>query len=129
SSGAIWHAHRHQATSIDVVHPLGILLQELQGPLAEAGGGALEIPNVRAHAAAPRHYVERFREEFDLVQIDLTVQPPDGAVADVNFGPDFLLTVEGLAVALRALREGGVLAAACDDEPTGRPVRLLATLA
>jgi hypothetical protein len=115
-----WLAARRGAAAITVVqrHPdLAALLRT-----------RLPLPQLTVVEAAPRAFLERAADRYDLVQI-VTLQGLAGGGGLGGLAQDHLLTVDGLAACLDRLSPGGVVAVTGGlQHPPRTTLRLVATL-
>jgi hypothetical protein len=126
----VWLARRMGARHVTVVQPNPQLVDLMQGPLAHMAGRVLSGRDVTVVVAAPRVFLERTDEEFDLIQVVTSEAQAAGASGLRSLHEDFLLTREGMALCLDALTERGAVAATRGRQlPPRDNVRLLATMA
>jgi hypothetical protein len=145
----VWLARRQDAARIDVVQPNAAVLslwREWSFPL-------MNDPRVHCHPVDPRAFLRSARnmatlcvamapgttpaklelcatqrDGYDLIQI-AALEGLGGTGGVRGLAEDHLVTVEGLADALRALSDDGVLAVCRGlQEPERENIRLLATL-
>lgn len=107
--GNIWLARRNAAESVDVVQSNRVLLDLLAGPLEDEGGMVFDLPGVTLHPVEPRAFLEGTKEAFDLVQLSGMESWSASAGGLEGLNQDHLMTVEGVAAALRRLSPDGIL--------------------
>ena len=107
--GNVWLAQRHGAATVDVVQPNRVLSDLLAGPLADEGGMVFGLPGVTLHPVEPRAFLEGTRGSFDLIQLAGMESWSTAAGGLEGLNQDHLMTVEGLAAALRRLSPDGIL--------------------
>ena len=107
--GNIWLARRNGAESVDVVQSNRVLLDLLSGPLERMGGAVFNLAGVTLHPVEPRAFLERTEEDFDLVQLSGMESWSAAAGGLEGLNQDHLMTVEGVAAALRRLSPDGIL--------------------
>ena len=107
--GNIWLARRHGAAAVDVVQSNRVLSDLLAGPLVDEGGMVFDLPGVAFHPVEPRAFLEGTRESFDLVQLAGMESWSAAAGGLEGLNQDHLMTVEGVAAALRRLSPDGIL--------------------
>lgn len=105
----IWLAAWHQASVIDVVHHYPQVTSILRNELQDRGGAVLDVPAVTYHNAYPRHFIENTRSKYDLIQLTALESLPAGSGGMAGMGQNHLMTVEGIATALRRLSPEGLL--------------------
>ena len=79
------------------------------GPLEDAGGAVFNLPGVTLHPVEPRAFLEGAQEAFDLVQLSGMESWSAAAGGLEGLNQDHLMTVEGVAAALRRLSPDGIL--------------------
>jgi len=122
----VWLARRHDARRIDVVQPNGAIIDTVQ-----ASSPALtDHPSVRIRRQHPRSFLrDAGPATYDLIQIVSLEGLAPGGTAVRGLAEDHLVTVEGLADCLCALRSNGILAVSRGIQyPPRENVRLFATL-
>ena len=122
--GNIWLARRNDAAWVDVAQPDRVLLDLLagparpagqpdpagpDGPLEDVGGAVFNLPGVTLHPVEPRAFLEGAQEAFDLVQLSGMESWSAAAGGLEGLNQDHLMTVEGVAAALRRLSPDGIL--------------------
>ena len=107
--GNIWLAHRNGAESVDVVQSNRVLLDLLAGPLEREGGAVFNLRGVTPHPVEPRAFLEGTEEAFDLVQLSGMESWSAAAGGLEGLNQDHIMTVEGVAAALRRLTPDGIL--------------------
>ena len=107
--GNIWLARRHGAAAVDVVQSNRVLSDLLAGPLEGEGGKVFDLPGVALHPAEPRAFLEGTRGSFDLIQLAGMESWSAAAGGLEGLNQDHLMTVEGVAAALRRLSPDGIL--------------------
>ncbi len=107
--GNIWLARRHGAAAVDVVQSNRVLTGLLAGPLKDEGGMVFDLPGVALHPVEPRAFLEGTRGSFDLIQLAGMESWSAAAGGLEGLNQDHLMTVEGLAAALRRLSPDGIL--------------------
>ncbi len=97
-----------------------------RGPLAPLAGEPLNDERVAVHVGDVADLMRASVDAFDLILLDVD-NGPNGMVTTAN---NWLYGVDGLAVAYRALRPGGVLAvwSAVKDEPFTQRLRRIGFL-
>ena len=126
----VWLAERWNADSATVVNGNGQLLSLVADRLAEASGGVLTQANVRTVAADPRLFLEATQSRYDLIQLVGAEGMSVGVSGLLAIHENYLLTREGLAVALQRLNPGGLLAVTRQQQDPPRDnVKLLLTIA
>lgn len=102
-------ALRAGAAKIDAVEINPVIVRAMTGPLAEYSGNIYLRPEVSAHLAEGRRFVESSRTTYDIVQlsgVDTYSATQAGAFA---LSENFLYTVEAMHSYLDRLDENGVL--------------------
>lgn len=107
--GNIWLARRHGAAAVDVVQSNRVLSDLLAGPLEDEGGKVFDLPGVALHPVEPRAFLEGTRDSFDLIQLAGMESWSAAAGGLEGLNQDHLMTVEGVAAALRRLSPDGIL--------------------
>ena len=124
----VWLAVRRGAESIHVVQPDSNVFAILRRS-GSAGEAVLDSPGVKAVVMEPRHFVERSREQFDVVQVAELESSAAGSGGIGGMAQDFVTTVEGFASCLRRLSPNGILAVTRGIQTPPRDnVKLLATV-
>ena len=128
--GDVWHALLESATRVDAVEPFKQLSDFARAPFADFAGDIYGRHGVRLIESDPRGFLAATFDRYDLIQ----VSPFGSAAPPVSGGhaleARYLLTVEGMRLALSRLTSGGVLAVTLPlDLPPRAPLRLLATVA
>jgi hypothetical protein len=106
----VWLARRMGASHATVVQANPQIVELMRGPLAAMGGDVLSGDDVTVAAVEPRIFLARTREKFDLIQVVTTEGMAAGASSLRSLNEDFLLTREGLALCIRRLTDGGIVA-------------------
>jgi len=126
----VWLAERWNADAVTAVNGNPQLLSLVVDELAEPSGGVLTQRNVETVPADPRLFLEATRNRYDLIQLVSAEGMSVGVSGLLAIHEDYLLTREGLAVALQRLTPGGVLAVTRQQQDPPRDnVKLLLTLA
>ncbi|MCY3553924.1 MAG: hypothetical protein OXH56_01255 [Gemmatimonadetes bacterium] len=107
--GNIWLARRHGAAAVDVVQSNRVLSNLLTGPLQDEGGMVFGLPGVALHSVESRAFLEGTRGSFDLIQLAGMESWSAAAGGLEGLNQDQLMTVEGVAAALRLLSPDGIL--------------------
>lgn len=107
--GNIWLARRHGAAAVDVAQSNRVLSDLLAGPLVDEGGRVFDLPGVALHPVEPRAFLEGTRDAFDLIQLAGMESWSAAAGGLEGLNQDHLMTVEGVAAALRRLSPDGIL--------------------
>ena len=107
--GNIWLARRNGAAAVDVVQSNRVLSDLLSGPLADEGGAVFNLPDVALHSVEPRAFLGGTEEFFDLIQLSGMESWSAAAGGLEGLNQDHLMTVEGMAAALRRLSPDGIL--------------------
>lgn len=107
--GNIWLARRQGAAAVDVVQSNRVLSDLLSGPLEDEGGMVFDLPGVGLHPVEPRAFLEGTRGSFDLIQLAGMESWSAAAGGLEGLNQDHLMTVEGVAAALRRLSPDGIL--------------------
>jgi len=126
----VWLARRFDADHVTVVQGNPQIIELLNGPLAEVAGHVFSLPGVEAVAADPRLFLEAHEERYDIIQLVRAEGMAVGVSSLLSVHEDFLLTREGLALCLRRLQPGGLLAVTRQQQDPPRDnVKILVTLA
>jgi spermidine synthase len=127
----VWLAERWNADSVTVVNGNPQLVSLIAEELAELSGGVFARRGVETVAADPRLFLEAARQtDYDLIQLVSAEGMSVGVSGLLAIHEDYLLTREGLAIALRRLRPGGLMAVTRQQQDPPRDnVKLLLTLA
>jgi hypothetical protein len=125
----VWLAERWNADSVTVVNGNPQLVSLVSVDLAELSGGVFTREGIEVIVADPRLFLEAARQvNYDLIQLVSAEGMSVGGLLAIH--EDYLLTREGLAIALRRLRPGGLLAVTRQQQDPPRDnVKLLLTLA
>ena len=107
--GNIWLARRNGAASVEVAQSNRVLLGLLAGPLENEGGAVFNLPEVTLHPLEPRAFIEGTEDRFDLIQLAGMESWSAAAGGLEGLNRDHLMTVEGVATALRKLSPDGIL--------------------
>lgn len=107
--GNIWLARRQGAAAVDVVQSNRVLSDLLAGPLEDEGGMVFDLPGVALHPVEPRAFLEGTRGSYDLIQLAGMESWSAAAGGLEGLNQDHLMTVEGVAAALRRLSPDGIL--------------------
>lgn len=107
--GNIWLARRHGAAAVDVVQSNRVLSDLLAGPLEDEGGMVFDLPGVALHPVESRAFLEGTRDTFDLIQLAGMESWSAAAGGLEGLNQYHLMTVEGMAAALRRLSPDGIL--------------------
>lgn len=107
--GNIWLARRHGAAAVDVVQSNRVLSDLLAGPLKDDGGMVFDLPGVALHPVESRAFLEGTQDTFDLIQLAGMESWSAAAGGLEGLNQDHLMTVEGVAAALRRLSPDGIL--------------------
>lgn len=105
----IWLARRWDARQIQAVQRNPQIVDLMRGPLAQISGDIYSLPEVDATTEDSRLFLERTDNDYDLIQIVRSQGMAAGAGGMQGMQEDYLLTIEGFALALRRLRPGGML--------------------
>ncbi len=105
----IWLARRWQASHITAVQANPQIVELMRGPLASISGNVFGLPGVEAVPEAPRLFLERTEDRYDVIQITGVQGMAAGTGGMQGMQENYLLTVEGFVLALRRLRSGGML--------------------
>jgi hypothetical protein len=100
------------ATSVRAVEPDRALVRAVEGPLAGFSGRPYSLPGVRAVVDAPRAFLQRDGQRYDVVRVNPFPAARGPAAAALVSAGDHLLTVEAFHQYLGHLRRGGLLAIA-----------------
>lgn len=128
--GDIWHALLEGASRVDAVEPYRQLSAFASSRLAAFAGGVYDRDGVRLFESDSRGFLAAARDRYDLIQIS-----PFGSAAPSGTGGHaldarYLLTVEGIGLALSRLTANGILAVTLPlDLPPRAAPRMLATIA
>lgn len=127
----VWLAERWSADSVTVVNGNPQLVLLIAEDLAELSGGVFAREGVEVVAADPRLFLDAARHvNYDLIQLVSAEGMSVGVSGLLAIHEDYLLTREGLAIALQRLRPGGLLAVTRQQQDPPRDnVKLLLTLA
>ncbi len=126
----VWLARRFDAEKVTVVQGNPQIIELMTGPLAESSGNVFSLPGMETVTADPRLFLESRGDRFDIVQLVHAEGMAVGVSNLLSVHEDFLLTREGLALCLKRLRPGGLLAVTHQQQDPPRDnVKLLATLA
>jgi spermidine synthase len=125
----VWLARRFDAQNITVVQGNPQIIQLLTGALSEESGGVLSRPDVTAVATEPRLFLESGATTYDIIQLVHAEGMSVGVSSLLSVNEDYLLTREGLALCLKHLNPGGVLAITRQQQDPPRDnVKVLVTL-
>lgn len=106
----IWLAKRFAASHITVIQPDPVLVKLLKKPLSKISGGIFTDPEVTVVIDEPRAFLEKCDERFDIIQI-VTVEGLAASTSGLqSLHEDYLMTVEGIALAWQRLTPRGVIA-------------------
>jgi hypothetical protein len=126
----VWLARRFGASHITVVQPDPQVLSLITGPLAEQDGNVFSNPDVTIICNEPRTFLERTSESFDIIQIVTAEGMAAGTSGLMSLQEDFLLTTEGIALAIHRLTPRGILAVTRGIQtPPRDELKLFATFA
>ena len=126
----VWLAERWGAESVTVVQGNPRLVEVMTGELSEPSGRVLERPGIRLVASDARLFLEADRRDYDLIQFVAAEGMSVGVSGLMAIHEDYLLTVEGVAAALRRLGPRGMLAVTRQQQDPPRDnVKLLLTFA
>jgi len=126
----IWLARRFGASHVTVVQPDPQVLSLITGPLAEQAGNVFSNPDVTLICDEPRTFLERTNESFDIIQIVSAEGMAAGTSGLMSLQEDFLLTTEGIALAIHRLTPRGMLAVTRGIQtPPRDELKLFATFA
>ena len=124
----VWLAALHEAGSTHLVQPDGHVISVLQGQPKHLGSAFLELPGVHAVIGEPRHFVDRTKERFDLIQLVNLESSAAGSGGAAGLAQNYLITVEGFASCLDRLTAGGIIAVSRGiQDPPRDNIKLLAT--
>jgi hypothetical protein len=128
--GDVWHALLEGATRVDAVEPYRQLSAFARVPFAEFAGGVYDRDGVRLSESDPRGFLAATRDRYDLIQISPFGTAAPAATGGQALEARYLLTLEGVRLALSRLTAGGILAVTLPlDLPPRAPLRMLATIA
>ncbi len=127
----VWLAERWSADSVTVVNGNPQLISVIAEDLAEISGDVFGREGVETVAADPRLFLDAARHaNYDLIQLVSAEGMSVGVSGLLAIHEDYLLTREGLAMALQRLSPGGLLAVTRQQQDPPRDnVKLLLTLA
>jgi spermidine synthase len=126
----IWLARRFGARQITAVQNDPQIIDLFRGPLASLSGSVFSGPDLQVSATAPRHFLERSRDDFDLIQIVAAEGMAAGVSGLLSLHEEYLLTAEGMARCLERLSPGGVVSITRGiQSPPRDNIKILATLA
>jgi hypothetical protein len=106
----IWLAKRFGASRITVVQPDPVLVKLVKKPLSKISGGIFTDPEITVVIDEPRAFLEKCNERFDIIQIVTVEGLAAGTSGLQSLNEDFLMTVEGIALAWQRLTPRGVIA-------------------
>jgi len=125
----VWLARRAKAERITVVQRHARLIETLRGPLRNRGGGVFALPGVEVVTADLRLFLEATQGRYDIIHLAQAESMAAGTSGLLSLHEDYLLTRQGLALCLRRLRPGGLLAVTRGmQSPPRDNVKILATL-
>ncbi len=125
----VWLALEYGARSVTVVQADPALVRLLRGELGGLDGGVLDRPEVTVVITEPRLFLEQTTERFDLVHVAAAEGMPASAGGLASLREDYLLTVEGVSLAIARLKPSGLLSVTRGlQSPPRDNVRLFALL-
>ncbi len=125
--GDIGLARYHSARRVVAVEPNPQVIEVMTGPLLRRGVDIYQAPGVEVVNIAPRGYLARGGEKFDLIQVAFIGVSSAGEQAASE---SYLYTVESFERMLEHLRPGGMINVACEASVPPRPgLRLFVTAA
>jgi hypothetical protein len=126
----IWLARRFAAPHITMVQANPQIIELLLGPLGPMSGQVLTGEDLTIQMATPRHFLERSRDQFDLIQVVTAEGMAAGVSGLLSLHENYLLTVEGLARALEHLSQRGLVSITRGlQSPPRDNIKILATCA
>ena len=118
----VWLALEYGARSVTVV--------QSDPALTELTGGVFGRPEVTVVNIEPRLFLEQISEQFDLIHLATAEGMPASAGGLASLREDYLLTVEGMSLALRRLKPSGLVSVTRGlQSPPRDNVRLFALFA
>jgi spermidine synthase len=126
----IWLARRFGARQITAVQGDPQIIDLFRWPLASISGSVFSGPDLKVSVTAPRHFLERSRDDFDLIQVVAAEGMAAGVSGLLSLHEEYLLTAEGMARCLERLSPGGVVSITRGiQSPPRDNIKILATLA
>jgi hypothetical protein len=123
---AVTLALRQQASEVHLIEADPRVLEVVAEDLEELSGDLYGNPRVKLHGVASRSFFAGDRKPFDLIWLQL---PAGASPAARALRESYTETVEALALLLKRIGDGGLLAIGGDiDAPPRASLRLLATL-
>lgn len=105
----VWLAQRNRARRVTAVQRNPQILHLMRGPLSDISGNVFFGPDTEAVPLSPRLFLERTTRPYDLIQFVQTQGMAAGTSGMQAMQEDYLLTVEGFALALSRLSSEGLL--------------------
>ncbi|MCK4513894.1 MAG: hypothetical protein KAU31_01485, partial [Spirochaetaceae bacterium] len=105
----VWLALEYGARSVTVVQSDPALVRLLLGEFAGLDGGVFDRPEVTVVTTEPRLFLEQTAERFDLVHVAVAEGMPASAGGLASLREDYLLTVEGVSLAIARLKPSGLV--------------------
>jgi hypothetical protein len=105
----VWLARRWQAAAITAIQRNPQIVELMLGPLSEMSGHVFGQKRVTTETESPRLFLERTDRKYDLIQFVHGQGMAAGTSGMQAMQEDYLLTVEGFALAMRRLTSGGIL--------------------
>jgi len=130
SSGTnVWLARRQQAGAITLVNPDRQIGELMRRPPAAGLPALLSRPDTTAVTDAPRAFLERTAQRFDLIQLCDLEAMTAGSQGLSALTENFLVTTEGVARCLDRLTDRGLLCVTRGVQTPPRDnIKLLATM-
>jgi len=126
----VWLALAYRARSVTVVQSDPALARLLLGKFDGLDNKALDRPDVTVVVAEPRLFLEQTTERFNLVHVAAAEGMPASAGGLASLREDYLLTVEGMSLAIDRLKPFGLVSVTRGlQSPPRDNVRLFALLA
>ncbi|MCP3903913.1 MAG: hypothetical protein GY715_09790 [Planctomycetes bacterium] len=124
-----WLAVRRGASAVDWVQPDAKLVALLDALPDDDGSAVIRRPDVHMVIADPRHFLARPPRRYGLIQLVAIESMSAGSGGVGGLGENHLVTVQGLAAALRALDDDGTLTVCRGiQSPPRDNLKLLGTL-
>jgi len=126
----VWLALAYGARSVTVVQSDPALARLLLGQFDGLDSNALDRSDVTVVVAEPRLFLEQVTERFDLVHVAAAEGMPASAGGLASLREDYLLTVEGMSLAIDRLKPFGLVSVTRGlQSPPRDNVRLFALFA
>ena len=103
-------ALRNGAARVDAVELNPQVIDLLNGRFSDYSGNLYEHEQVEVHLSEARGFVERTASKYDLIQVGLLDSFTASGAGTQTLNESHLYTVEALALYLRSLKPGGLLA-------------------